>query len=297
VVELRRLTVAGTEPLFTARAGERVRLAGGATAVLTEPFRPGSADPIECEDRVRLWTAELICPGGVLAYFADRGFPIRYDYVRRHWPLAYYQTVFATEPGSAEMPSAGRAFSAEIVERLKRTGVRLAPVVLHTGVASLEAGESPYPERYRVTESTVDLVNHTRAAGGRVVAVGTTVVRALETVASPDGRVRSGEGWTELVVTPERGIFAVDAILTGLHAPRASHLAMLETLASRHHLEIAYRSALRHRYLWHEFGDLHLIFGSGRGDLERSVGRARRGRLAGGAFRPRGAVGRTHILK
>jgi S-adenosylmethionine:tRNA ribosyltransferase-isomerase len=134
--------------------------------------------------------------------------------------------------------------------------------VLHTGVASLEDDEPPYPERYRVSAATADLVNQARAVGGRVVAVGTTVVRALETVASPDGRVQAGEGWTELVVTPDRGVFAVDAMLTGLHAPRASHLAMLETLAGRDHLELAYEAALRQRYLWHEFGGLHLIFSS-----------------------------------
>jgi S-adenosylmethionine:tRNA ribosyltransferase-isomerase len=279
VVELRRLTGAGTAPLLDARAGERVRLAGGATAVLTEPYHPGRGDPIERDDRVRLWIAELTCPGGALAYFTERGSPIRYDYVRRQWPLASYQTVFAAEPGSAEMPSAGRPFTNEMVDRVKRMGVSIAPVVLHTGVASLEADESPYPERYRVSGSTADLVNSARAAGGRVIAVGTTAVRALETVATPDGRVRPGEGWTELVVTPERGVFTVDAILTGLHAPGASHLAMLETLAGRRHLEIAYRAALRHRYLWHEFGDLHLILGGSRRDLERSSRRGRRARL------------------
>jgi S-adenosylmethionine:tRNA ribosyltransferase-isomerase len=297
VVELRRLTPTGTAPLFTARAGERVRLAGGATAVLTEAFRTGGADPIELDGRVRLWSAELACPGGVLAYFADHGSPIRYDYVRRRWPLAYYQTVFAAEPGSAEMPSAGRAFTVEIVERLKRRGVRIAPLVLHTGVASLETDEPPYPERYRVSAGTADLVNQARAAGGRVVAVGTTVVRALETVASPDGRVRPGKGWTDLVVTPRRGVFAVDAILTGLHAPRASHLAMLETIAGRDHLEMAYRSALRHRYLWHEFGDLQLIFGRRRRNFQRGASRARHIGLTRGGRLTRGPVRRARCTE
>ncbi|MFL5493540.1 MAG: S-adenosylmethionine:tRNA ribosyltransferase-isomerase [Gemmatimonadales bacterium] len=262
VIELRRLTATGTAPLFTARAGERVEVAGGANAMLREPFRPGGARPTEQDARVRLWCAELTAPAGVLAHFTAHGSPIRYDYVRRRWPLSYYQTVFATEPGSAEMPSAGRAFTVEILERLKRSGVRIAPLVLHTGVASLEDDEPPYPERYRVSPATADLVNRARARGGRVIAVGTTVVRALETVASPDGWVRPGEGWTDLVVTPDRGIFAVDAMLTGLHAPRASHLAMLEAIAGRGHLELAYQAALRERYLWHEFGDLHLIFGA-----------------------------------
>ncbi len=209
--------------------------------------------------RVRLWVARLDCPGGVLAYAAEHGSPIRYDYVRERWPLAYYQTVFASVPGSAEMPSAGRAFTRELVERLRANGVRIAPLVLHTGVSSLEPDEPPYPERYCVPADTADEVNRAHAAGRRVIAVGTTVVRALETVASPDGRVSPGAGWTDLVITPERGVEAVDAILTGFHPPRASHLAMLEALAGRSHLAVAYRAALRERYLWHEFGDLHLI--------------------------------------
>lgn len=274
VVELRRLTSAGTSPLFTARKGEQIDLAGGAAAVLTEPFHPRAGNPIERDDRVRLWSAELTCPGGVLAHFTDHGLPIRYDYVRRQWPLSYYQTVFAAEPGSAEMPSAGRAFTVEIVERLTSAGVHIVPVVLHAGVASLETDEAPDPERYRVSEATADLVNRARSAGACVIAVGTTVVRALETVAAPDGSVRPGEGWTDLVVTPERGVFAIDAILTGLHAPRASHLAMLETIAGRRHLEFTYRSALQHRYLWHEFGDLHLLFGRRRGSVETGARRA-----------------------
>jgi S-adenosylmethionine:tRNA ribosyltransferase-isomerase len=291
VVELRRPTGVGTAPLFTARAGETIALSGGATAVLTEPFRPAGSGSIARKDGVRLWRAELTCAGGVLAYFTDHGSPIRYDYVRRRWPLAYYQTVFAEEPGSAEMPSAGRPFTAGTVERLKASGVHIAPLVLHTGVASLETDEPPYPERYRVSAATANLVNQARSGGRRVVAVGTSVVRALETVASPDGTVRPGEGWTDLVVTPRRGVFAVDAILTGLHAPRASHLAMLESIAGRHHLEMAYRSALRHRYLWHEFGDLHLIFGRRRRNLAGCASRARRpglsrvGRLTRGPSR------------
>lgn len=259
VVELRRITPGGgTAPLLTARPGERLHLPHGAAATLVEPFLP-RPEATPAPGRVRLWVAELALPGGVLAYAARYGSPIRYAYVRERWPLAYYQTVFAAEPGSAEMPSAGRPFTRELVERLTRKGVGIAPLVLHTGVASLESDEPPYPERYRVPSSTADAVNRAHAAGGRVVAVGTTVVRALETVADPDGRVRAGAGWTDLVVGPERGVYAVDAMLTGFHAPRASHLAMLEALAGRRHLAAAYDAALRHRYRWHEFGDLHLI--------------------------------------
>jgi S-adenosylmethionine:tRNA ribosyltransferase-isomerase len=257
VVELRRLTPDGTRPLFDARPGERIRLRGGGSATLVAPFGArGSGMP---NGSVRLWEADLACPGGVVAYAAEFGAPIRYDYVPGQWPLYMYQTMFGIEPGSAEMPSAGRPFTADIVMRLQAKGVVVAPIVLHTGVASLEAGEPPYPERFRVTRCAADAVNRARASHNRVVAVGTTVARALETVASPDGTVTAAEGWTDLVITPERGVRVVDALITGFHEPRASHLALLEAFAGRGHLGVAYRAALETGYLWHEFGDLHLI--------------------------------------
>jgi S-adenosylmethionine:tRNA ribosyltransferase-isomerase len=157
------------------------------------------------------------------------------------------------------MPSAGRGFTTGLITRLVARGVQFAPLILHTGVASPEAGEPPYDEYYRVPSETAQRVNAAREAGRRVIAVGTTVVRALETVADDDGVVRPGEGWTDLVVTPDRGMRVANGLLTGLHEPRASHLAMLAALASPEHLRLAYQSALRERYLWHEFGDLHLI--------------------------------------
>jgi S-adenosylmethionine:tRNA ribosyltransferase-isomerase len=267
-IELRRLTDNGTAPLLDAVPGERIALAAGATARLIAPLAFPVGDNV-APSRTRLWAAELTCPAGILEFAARYGRPIRYAYVRGDWPLDYYQTVFAAEPGSAEMPSAGRPFTREIVARLERKGVSVVPLVLHTGVASLELDEPPYPERYRVPSSTAAAVNAGRARGGRVVAVGTTVVRALETVASPGGRVRAGEGWTNLIITPERGIYAVDAMLTGLHEPRSSHLAMLEALVGREHLTRAYETALRCRYLWHEFGDVHLVIGR---RSERRVG-------------------------
>jgi S-adenosylmethionine:tRNA ribosyltransferase-isomerase len=255
VVELRRNTRKGTAPLLDAEAGRMVSLPGGGAAYLIEPYQhyPNGIDG------VRLWIAELHLPSDVFSYSERYGTPIRYDYVPIAWPISYYQTIFATEPGSAEMPSAGRAFTPGVIARIKERGVKIAPIVLHTGVSSLETGEAPYPERYKVAAETAHAVNTARAAGGRVIAVGTTVVRALETVSSFDGTVSRGEGWTDLVITPERGVHAVDAILTGLHAPAASHLAMLEAFAGVDHLSMAYANALDEKYLWHEFGDLHLI--------------------------------------
>jgi S-adenosylmethionine:tRNA ribosyltransferase-isomerase len=254
VVELRRHSPSGTVPLLDAREEEVVRLQANARAKLIEPYM--SAFP---GVPVRLWVAELSMPDHPIAFTARYGMPIRYGYVPKAWPLSFYQTIFADESGSAEMPSAGRAFTQEIVERLARKGVRILPILLHCGVSSLESHEPPYPERYRVARETAVAVNAARSRGNRVVAVGTTVVRALESVADADGRVRPVEGWTDLVITPERGLRVVDAMLTGFHEPKASHLFMLEALAGRDHLQLAYDAAISERYLWHEFGDLHLI--------------------------------------
>ena len=179
--------------------------------------------------------------------------------MKEPWPLVYYQTVYATEPGSAEMPSAGRAFTAELLTRLIASGVGVAPLILHTGVASLESHEPPYEEFYRVPPATAQMVNAARAAGRRVIAVGTTAVRALESAADEAGIVHPGQGYTGLMITPERGLAVVDGLVTGMHEPQATHLAMLEALSGAHHLRVAYAEALRERYLWHEFGDMHLL--------------------------------------
>ncbi|MFG2462779.1 S-adenosylmethionine:tRNA ribosyltransferase-isomerase [Streptomyces sp. NPDC048523] len=231
-------------------AGTEVRLPGGLRLVL--------------EDAVsgRLWWAR-VCGGEVLGLLREHGRPIRYSYTERDQPLSVYQTVFALPSpdgsGSAEMPSAARPFTARLVVELVSRGVQFAPVTLHTGVASAEAHEPPYPERFSVPEASARLINAVRAGNGRVVAVGTTAVRAVESAAAADGVVRAREGWTDLVVTPERGVRVVDGLLTGLHEPQASHLLMLEAVAGRAAIDRGYEEALRRHYLWHEFGDVHLL--------------------------------------
>jgi S-adenosylmethionine:tRNA ribosyltransferase-isomerase len=220
-----------------------------------------SIDLVERYQGTRLWVAELHLPLPTRTWLAVHGQAIRYGYVDRPWPITSYQNVYATEPGSAEMPSAGRPFTPEVLMRLVAKGVGVTPIVLHTGVASLEADETPYPERVRVPEATAVRVNATRAAGNRVVAVGTTVVRALETAVQDDGEVAPYDDWTELLVTPERGVRVVDGLLTGWHEPEASHLLMLEAIAGRELLEASYEASLAEGYLWHEFGDVHLLLG------------------------------------
>ena len=208
---------------------------------------------------VRLWIARLELPEPVFTWLAAHGQPIRYGYVQRPWPISVYQNVYAEVPGSAEMPSAGRPFTPELITRLVAKGVGVSPLVLHTGVASLEATELPYPERAHVSAATASRVNETHRTGGRVIAVGTTVVRALESAADGHDEARPFDGWTDLVVTPERGVSIVDGLLTGWHEPEASHLLMLEAIAGRALLESSYAASLQEGYLWHEFGDTHLI--------------------------------------
>ncbi|MFH8531884.1 S-adenosylmethionine:tRNA ribosyltransferase-isomerase [Streptomyces tendae] len=234
-------------------AGTRVRLPGGARLVLEEPLSARGE---------RLWWAR-VSGAGVPALLREHGRPIRYSYTERDQPLSVYQTVFALPyadgTGSAEMPSAARPFTARLVAELVSRGVQFAPVTLHTGVASAESHEPPYPERFAVPEASARLINAARAGDGRVVAVGTTAVRAVESAAGADGVVRARAGWTDLVVTPERGVRVVEGLLTGLHEPEASHLLMLEAVAGRAAIDRGYEAAVRGRYLWHEFGDVHLL--------------------------------------
>lgn len=259
IVELRRQAEKGTFPYFDGRAGETLRLPGGASITLHTPYSADQRGIHHAATPTRLWIATLSLPEPLLDYLDRYGFPIRYGYMRDQWPISYYQTVYATEIGSAEMPSAGRAFSLELLSQLETKGIQIAPLILHTGVASPESHEPPYEEYYRVPTETARLVNQSHGSCKHIVAVGTTVVRALETVTDSDGITHPGEGWTRLVITPQRGFRAANAMLTGLHEPRASHLAMLEALAGHDHIRRAYMEALRELYLWHEFGDLHLI--------------------------------------
>jgi S-adenosylmethionine:tRNA ribosyltransferase-isomerase len=245
IVELR----AEAGPFLAGCEGDELWLPGGGTAKVVAPFAGGR----------RLWLAQLDLPEALADYLQEHGHPIRYGYVPREWPLSMYQTVFATEPGSAEMPSAGRPFTAELIMRLLAHGVHVAPVTLHTGVSSPERDEAPYAERYRVPAATARLVNAVRGWGGRVIAVGTTVVRALETVANDDGSLSAGEGWTNLVVCGECEVRVVDGLITGWHEPEATHLQMLRAIADEDVIDKSYREALARGYLWHEFGDSHLI--------------------------------------
>jgi S-adenosylmethionine:tRNA ribosyltransferase-isomerase len=247
VVELR--SADGAQPFRGARAGEELSLDGGARVEIVAPYAGGQ----------RLWLARVEAGEPLHEYLGRHGHPIRYGYVRDEWPLEAYQTAYALHPGSAEMPSAGRPFTPRLLATLVAGGVQVAPIVLHTGVSSPDRCEAPYPERYEVPAGTARIVNAVHEAGGRAVAVGTTVVRALETAAARDGTVEPCGGWTNLVIDAERGLRAVDGLITGWHEPEASHLRLLEAATGNELLERSYTAALEHGYLWHEFGDSHLI--------------------------------------
>jgi S-adenosylmethionine:tRNA ribosyltransferase-isomerase len=250
VVEVRRPTDDGPET--GVEPGTALDLPGGVRLVLRagfpDPGRPG-----------RLWRAHASPAVSVPGYLARYGRPVRYGHLGAAVDLADVQNVYATEPGSAENASAGRPFTERLLVRLVARGVPVVPLVLHAGVSSPELHEPPAPERYRVPEVTARLVTATRAAGRRVVAVGTTVTRALETVTGEDGVTRPGEGWTDLVLGPDRPARAVTGLVTGLHEPEASHLLLLQAVAGPDLVARAYDAAVAGGYLWHEFGDSMLF--------------------------------------
>ena len=247
---------------------------------------------------VRLWLARLDLPAPLAAYLDEHGSPIRYGYVPRRWPLSAYQNVYAVEPGSAEMPSAGRPFTTELITRLVAGGVLVAPIVLHTGVSSQERHERPYPERYRVPEQTARLVNAVHALGRPRHRDGNHGRPRARDGRRPDGVVEAGEGWTNLIVTPERGVRAVDGLITGLHELESSHLDLLRAIGGERLIMDSYNAALEHGYRWHEFGDSQLILGrrlptaTAREDLaSRAPGRRTTGGRRGGGARYVGRSG------
>ncbi len=213
----------------------------------------------------RLWQLSFSKSGSELINaFYLVGRPVRYEYVSAPWGLDYYQTVYAREPGSAEMPSAGRAFTWRLLFDLQRRGVETAYIVLHTGLSSyldeeLDAQHPASEEEYFVSERAADKINEAHARGGRVIAVGTTVVRTLESAADEQKRVQAGHGYTRLHITANHALKAVDGLLTGLHEPEASHLDLLTSFLPAEKIKEAYQEAVRQKYLWHEFGDLNLI--------------------------------------
>lgn len=256
VVELRTAPYAD-RALLDAAPGEQLSLPGRTQLELLAPWPREGSSPTGSGNR--LWRARATGPRALHQLLRRHGRPIAYGYLDRRYPLSAYQTVFASEPGSAEMPSAGRPFTTDLVTGLVSRGIAVAPLTLHTGVSSQEAGEAPQPEWYAVPPATAQQVNATRSAGGRVVAVGTTVTRALESAVDDAGLVRPSRGWTERVVSRDDPARVVDGLVTGWHDPQASHLLLVESVAGPALTQAAYDAAVAGGYLWHEFGDAALL--------------------------------------
>lgn len=257
VLELRTAPDAA-HPLLDALEGDVVELvSGGPRLRLVSPYPGPDSSPTGRGNR--LWRAAPLDDRSLAEHLGTHGRPIAYGYLRSRFSLDAYQTVFSRVPGSAEMASAARPFTADLVTRLVSSGVLVAPVTLHTGLSSQEAGEAPQAERFAVSTETADLVNLTRSRGGRVVAVGTTATRAIESATRPDGRVQAAAGWTDVVISPDRPARVVDGLVTGWHDPDASHLLLVEAVAGADLTQQAYDEAVAHRYAWHEFGDAGLF--------------------------------------
>lgn len=237
------------EPRGPVAAGETLTLPGGAAVTLIAPVEP---------QRPRLWYAAFQLNAPLHAYLVEFGTPISYAYLRRSFPLRDYQTLFAREIGSSEMPSAARPFTKSVVAELGNRGVEITMVTLHCGVASFEAPEHPATERFTVSHATADRVNNARRGNRRVIAVGTTVVRALESAATDQGVVAT-HGWTDLIMDETYRPKVVDALLSGFHDANATHLSLLRAFVDSELLDDAYEVAADSGYRYHEFGDVQLI--------------------------------------
>jgi S-adenosylmethionine:tRNA ribosyltransferase-isomerase len=272
VVELRTAPDASA-PVLDGEVGERISLPAGGVLELIAAYPELRAADSKRDARAahqrdgssptgvgnRLWRGRVNVSQSLSDYLREQARPISYGYLNGSFPISAYQTIFALCPGSAEMPSAARPFSAELVARLVAHGVIFAPITLHTGLSSQDAGETPQREWFEVSETTAHLVNSSRARGGRVIAVGTTATRAIESAARPDGIVAAASGWTDLVISSERPVRVVDGLITGWHKPEASHLLLVESVAGAELTQRAYDAAVAVHYLWHEFGDSCLL--------------------------------------
>jgi S-adenosylmethionine:tRNA ribosyltransferase-isomerase len=237
------------EPRGLVLLGEELRLPHGGSAVMIAPVDP---------ERARLWYAWFQLPLPMEAYLMQTGEPIRYSHVAQSLPLSDFQTMFACTPGSSEMPSAARPFTPRVLAALRQRGIAHATVTLHCGVSSLEAPERPAIERFSVSHETAERVNGAKREGRRVIAIGTTVLRALES-AVHNGVVVAASGWTDLVVDEHHRVKTADGLLTGFHDSTATHLWVLRAFLDHDLLRSAYETAARGAYFRHEFGDVHLI--------------------------------------
>jgi S-adenosylmethionine:tRNA ribosyltransferase-isomerase len=213
----------------------------------------------------RLWRIRFSSNGAdLINIFYKIGKPIHYGYISAPLQLEYFLTVFAKDPGSSEMPGAGRAFTWKMLFDLKNKGIDTAFLTLHTGLSSymddiITVGHHIPEEEYFISESTAAKIESSRAGKGRIICVGTSVVRALESSALDSGKVVSGHSYSSLRITEKHELKIADGLITGIHEPQASHLDLISAFLSRSQIRKTYEEAIERKYLWHEFGDLCLI--------------------------------------
>ena len=252
LIEIREITGNKTIRWKEGEEGMVFQLPSAARVTLKQRFYKN-------EQWLNLWVADFDTYQPMQAWLAANARPIQYEKLDQPYPLSYYQTFFSFHPGSSEMPSAGRGFTSDLIERLLKKGVTLVPVILHTGVSSLEENETPYPEYMEIDPVTASLINTAKSQGRRIIAVGTTCIRAIETAVNYEGMVMPYRGNTELFIDESYTMKVVDGLLTGFHEPRSSHLNMLQSVGGFEHIDRAYTEAIKAGYYWHQFGDLHLI--------------------------------------
>jgi S-adenosylmethionine:tRNA ribosyltransferase-isomerase len=252
LVEIREITGNKTKRWHEGAEGMVFQLPSSTSVILKHRFYKN-------EQWLHLWVVEFNLHQSMQNYLSVNATPVQYEKLDRQYPLSYYQTFFSFHPGSSEMPSAGRGFTPGLIETLLKKGVALAPVILHTGISSLEENETPYPEYMEVDPVTAALINTAKSQGRRIIAVGTTAIRAIETAVNNEGIVLSYRGNTELFIDESYAMKVIDGLLTGFHEPRASHLNMLQSVAGFEHIDRAYKEAIQAGYYWHQFGDMHLI--------------------------------------
>lgn len=211
--------------------------------------------------------------GSLDSYLEEKGGMPLPPYIKRGKKDGYskldrerYQTVFSEKRGAVAAPTAGLHFSNELIEKLEHSGISLARLTLHVGYGTFgpvrtrdirkhQLGE----EHYRLEPETTEAIARTRHKGGRIIAVGTTVVRALETVVAPDGSVPPGEGKTDLLVTPGFSFRVVDALITNFHLPKSSLLFLVAAFAGLDLVKMAYSRAVENEYRFYSYGDAMLI--------------------------------------
>lgn len=255
LVEVRQVVKNNTKRFYGLKAGDKLPIP---LATNVKIIAPHFTQTVE-DEHIQLWKVRFDISILIDEYLERYGEPVKYNNINKKYPHHYYQTCFANEMGSAEMPSAGRAFTPQLVNQLLSRGIQFAPILLHTGISSLEVNEKPYPEYFKVSASTASLINLAKAEGRRIIAVGTTAIRAVESTVDKEFKVHAQKGMTNLFITPKRGLKVIDGMLTGMHEPKASHLLMMQALADVTHLSKCYEAAIAEQYQWHEFGDLHLI--------------------------------------